>query len=349
MKPHTTKQCGEDEARDHMERMRRDHRRAALQAGERPEQREHDGGDRKPAPHPHPRQAEGGRGDDREIDVERPEVRLAGGDQDRRDEGGGDAEPGQRRPVQQCRGQRAHRDQPEQDEGGGGHQEAVQRIGCVDGREGHRRAGGGQDRRDVGDRQCFDRGDALLAAGPFAGSEQRQREQAAEQHTHSGAEQAGLDRIAHHEEAAERQRQAADPHHPAGADGFLEAAIGLRQRRRRRRGRAVSVRLGALRFAAQRRDRIQPRARSAAVRPRRRERRAACLARTSGEAVAGRAWRAPPTLPSCPAAFATPPISFIALTATITATMANRNGEEFQASSNIRPPGGQRRPPRPPG
>ena len=46
---------------------------------------------------------------------------------------------------------------------------------------------------------------------------------AAEQHAHAGADQAGLDRIAHHEEAAERQRQAADPDHPAGADALLEA------------------------------------------------------------------------------------------------------------------------------
>ena len=51
-------------------------------------------------------------------------------------------------------------------------------------------------------------------------SQQGQREQAAEHGAHAGAEQAGLDRIAHHEEAAERQRQSADPHHPAGADAF---------------------------------------------------------------------------------------------------------------------------------
>ena len=66
----------------------------------------------------------------------------------------------------------------------------------------------------------FDGGDAFLAAGPFAGQQQGQREQAAQHRAHAGAEQAGLDRIAHHEEAAERQRQPADPHHPAGADRF---------------------------------------------------------------------------------------------------------------------------------
>ena len=64
----------------------------------------------------------------------------------------------------------------------------------------------------------------------FAGAKQRQREQAAQNRAHAGAEQASLDRIAHHEEPAERQRQPADPHHPAGADCFLEATIRLWQR-----------------------------------------------------------------------------------------------------------------------
>ena len=66
---------------------------------------------------------------------------------------------------------------------------------------------------------------------PAASSETS--EQAAQHRAHTGAKQAGLDRIAHHEQSAERQRQPADPHHPAGADRFLEATIGLWQRRRR--------------------------------------------------------------------------------------------------------------------
>ena len=203
-----------------------------MQAGERPQQRERDRGDREPAPQPDARQAESGCGDDREIDVERPEVRLAGRDQDRRHEGADDAETGERRPVQQRRGKRAQRHQSEQDERGGRHQEAVQRIGRVHRGKRDRRSGSGQDGRDIGDRQRLDRGDALLAARPFAGQQQGQREQAAQHRADAGAEQAGLDRIAHHEEPAERQRQPADPHHPAGADRFLEATVGLRQRRR---------------------------------------------------------------------------------------------------------------------
>jgi len=67
------------------------------------------------------------------------------------------------------------------------------------------------------------RGDALLAAGPFARCKQRQRERAAEQGAHARPEQPRVDRIADHEETAERQRQTADPDHPAGADTLLES------------------------------------------------------------------------------------------------------------------------------
>ena len=154
---------------------------------------------------------------------------LLGGNQNRGDEGGGDAEAGQRRSVQQRRGERAQRHQSEQNERGRGREKIVQRVGGIDGRERHRRAGGGENRGDVGDRQRFDRGDALLAARPFAGGKQRQRERAAEQGAHAGPEQPRVDRIADHEEAAERQRQSADPDHPAGADALLEAGPGLRK------------------------------------------------------------------------------------------------------------------------
>ena len=212
--------------------MRADHRRSALQAGERPQQRERDRGDREPSPQPDARQTEGCRGDDGEIDVERPEVRLAGRYQDGRDEGADNAETGKRRAVQQRGGKRAERHQSQQDERGCRHQKAVQCIGRIDRGERHCRSGSRQDSRDIGDRRCFDGRDAFLAARPFAGQQQGQREQAAQNRAHAGAEQAGLDRIANHEEAAERQRQSADPHHPAGADCFLEPAIGLWQRRR---------------------------------------------------------------------------------------------------------------------
>jgi len=212
--------------------MRPNHRRSALQAGQGPEQREDDGGDRKPAPQPGARQRKRCRGDHREIDVKRPEIRLARRHQHRRDEGRGDAKPGQRRPVQQRRRERAECDKPQQDERGCGREEIIERISRIDGGERDRRAGRGQDRRDVGDRQRLDVGDALRAPRPFAGSEQREREQAAQRGADARPEQSRLDRIAHQEEAAERQRQAADPHHPARADAFLETGLRLWQRRR---------------------------------------------------------------------------------------------------------------------
>ena len=81
--------------------------------------------------------------------------------------------------MQQRGGERAERDQAEQDEGAGRGEEAVERVGGVDGGERDRGAGRGQDRRNIGDRQCDDVGDAFLAPRPFAGREQRQREQAA--------------------------------------------------------------------------------------------------------------------------------------------------------------------------
>ena len=90
------------------------------EAGQRPEQAERDRGDGEPSPHPRARQHEGGGGDDREVDVERPEVRLAGGDDQRRHIGADQAEAGERRAVHQRGGQRPERDDAEQDEGGAG-------------------------------------------------------------------------------------------------------------------------------------------------------------------------------------------------------------------------------------
>ena len=117
-------------------------------------------------------------------------------------------------------------------------EEPVERIGRIDDRECHDRAGRGENARDVGvfgvDRVAAD----LAPARPFAGRDQRGREQAAEEDAHAGADQAGLDRILHHEDAAERERKSADPHDPARAEALLEAfrrRRGFGRRRWRRR------------------------------------------------------------------------------------------------------------------
>ena len=46
-------------------------------------------------------------------------------------------------------------------------------------------------------------------------------------HARAGPEPALLDRIAHQEEAAERERDAAGPDHPLRAEALLEAGLGL--------------------------------------------------------------------------------------------------------------------------
>ena len=51
----------------------------------------------------------------------------------------------------------------------------------------------------------------------------RGRQQRAEEQPQAGPDQAGLDGILDEEDAAERQRHAADPDRPAGAEFFLEA------------------------------------------------------------------------------------------------------------------------------
>ena len=93
-------QCGQHEAGDHMKRMRRDHRYAAVETGERPQDREHDGGDGQPAPQADSRQTESGSRDDGEIDIQRPVIRLVRGDQHGCHEGRGDAETRKRGAVQ---------------------------------------------------------------------------------------------------------------------------------------------------------------------------------------------------------------------------------------------------------
>ena len=70
-----------------------------------------------------------------------------------------------------------------------------------------------------------DAGNDLAAPGEFAKADQKQREDGAEDDAQSRREQPGLDRIAHQENAAERERQTADPDHPLGPETAFEIAI----------------------------------------------------------------------------------------------------------------------------
>ncbi len=73
-------------------------------------------------------------------------------------------------------------------------------------------------------------GQHFAPPGEFAKADQRQREQRAENDAHAGSEQSGLDGIAHQKNAAEREREAADPDHPLGAEAAFEIAIIARRR-----------------------------------------------------------------------------------------------------------------------
>ena len=219
---HHQQGCERESGKD-VKRIRPHHRRIEFQDGQGPEQREGDGADREPAPQSDPRQAEGRRGDDREVDIERPEIGPFRRNEDRGGESADDAETGQHRPMQQSRGKGAECDQTEQEEGGRWRQKVVQRISGIDGCKGDRSPGRGEDRRNIGDRQDLDGGGVLAPPRRFARGKQGKRKQPAEHDAHARPKQPGIDGVADEEEAAERQGRAAEPDHPTGANALLEA------------------------------------------------------------------------------------------------------------------------------
>jgi len=81
--------------------------------------------------------------------------------------------------MQQRRGQRAQRHHAQENECRCGREKIIERVGRINRRESNRRSSRSENRRDIGDRQRFDRGDAFFAARPFACCEQCQRERAA--------------------------------------------------------------------------------------------------------------------------------------------------------------------------
>ena len=104
--------------------------------------------------------------------------------------------------------------------------------------------------------QAGEAGEPLGPARPFAGGDERGRQQCAERDPHGRSEQALLDRVAYEKDAAERERNAADPDRPLGAETLLEAHAGCRDRRRcgwRRNGRGC----GDCRFGFARRGRLR--------------------------------------------------------------------------------------------
>ena len=184
------------------------------------------GADGEPEPQAQPRQAIGDGGQHREIEHHRPGIGIVAVDQQRRDEGADQAEPGERGTMQGGGEHAGDADHAQGDEGGGRADEAIERMGGIDRAEGGHGAGGRQHGRDaglgeIGNRRFRRR---LAPAQHFAGDDQRSSEDEPESHPGGGSEQPGFDGIAHQQQGAERQSEAADPHGPARAETFLQAA-----------------------------------------------------------------------------------------------------------------------------
>ena len=245
----TVEQSGDDEdggepkAGRGVEGMRRQRAIAGIaDADEHPRDRQGGGRDREPAPEPEARERVGGGGDDRQVDIERPVVRLLRGDQQRRHIGADQAKPAERRSVHQRSRERCERDEPEKEEGERGREELVERIGGPDVGIGDRRAGRGENARDMRARHVGEAGDDLPAPRQFADADQCEREHAAADHPQPRAEQTLLDRVAHQQDAAERQCDAADPHHPLRAEALFQVGeIGTRRGQGRWRRCAVDA------------------------------------------------------------------------------------------------------------
>ena len=201
---------------------------------QRPQRAEHDRRDREPGPQPEPGQREGGRGDDSEVDIERPVIRLGGRHQHRRQISADHAQTGERGTMKQSGGQSQQSHGAKQNEGGRRRQKSVERICGVHRGIGNGGAGGSQNAWNMRRRQTGQSRQIFPAPRPFANGDQNKGEQGTENDADAGTDQALLDRVAHQKYAAERERYAADPYHPAGAEPFLEADRLRRQRRGRR-------------------------------------------------------------------------------------------------------------------
>src|SRR5262249_12559332 len=88
-----------------------------------------------------------------------------------------------------------------------------------------------------------DAGNQFLAARPFAGRDQQQREQPAKGHARAGTEPPLLDGQAQHEKAAAGDGETASPNDPLRAETLFEAWAGPRSSGYRGRGGWFSGRL----------------------------------------------------------------------------------------------------------
>lgn len=157
-----------------------------------------------------------------------------GCDQRRREIGADHAETGKCRAVQQGRGQAEQGDRAEKQKCDRWRLETIERIGRIDRRIGHGRTGRCENGRNIRSRQARLRQNLFAAPLPLAGSDQQERQQRAKRDTRAWADEALFDRVAHQKDAAERERNATDPHHPACSEALLKADVPCRLRHRPR-------------------------------------------------------------------------------------------------------------------
>ena len=155
---------------EHMGAERRD--RKHIGARERPQRAQHNRRDGKPTPHAAARQRERGRGDDCDVDVQRPVIRLGARHERRRQISADDAKTRERRTVQQRGRQGEQRHDAEQNECDWRRQESVKRVGGVHRGVSHRGACCGQNARNIRRRQAGQSRQVLLPPRPFAHGDQ---------------------------------------------------------------------------------------------------------------------------------------------------------------------------------
>jgi hypothetical protein len=142
--------------------------------------------------------------------------------------------------MQQCCCQYGQSHEAEQDESGSRRQKTIERKCSIDGCICGNRTGGGKDARNVLLWDGSDAGGDFVATRPFARRDQQCGKDSGEENAHAWAEQALLDGEAHEKDAAERQRQAADPDDPLCTEFFFQCGgrcWGRRYGRWRDRGR----------------------------------------------------------------------------------------------------------------
>ncbi|MCY1705569.1 hypothetical protein OVA12_05950 [Pannonibacter sp. SL95] len=167
-----------------------------------------------PEPEPRTADADGRCGDEQDIGHGRHKRRFARGDQQRHGVAGGDAQPGQCRPVQQRREHGEHRNGPERDKGRCRTKQAVERVGGIKIGKQRQAAGGRQRRRNVGGLKAWNGEDTRPAPGELARCHQAKPEDCPEKDPHLRTEEIVVDRIFDEEHAADGQSDAPGPDSP---------------------------------------------------------------------------------------------------------------------------------------